>query len=560
MNNHRFTGRRYVFLLLTMVYVACNNENKPKEQDIVEQPAAFEVRVSDNLKSTLGFILDNKGRLNDSVILQRDALVNLFYTNNEFKPLWCDKENWLPAGNALLSFIENAKEYGLFPSDYHYKPLNSIRNAFVTDSVARKNAALWARADLMMTDAFVQLARHLKQGRLPYDSVTLRTDSILGDDFYRGVWDRVQQSGSVTSTLRQLEPHEKAYDSLKTGLKFFLDSVGTFKRYTYLPFPFKDSVEFFKLLQKRLFESDLVTSPSEPIDTATWRQVLRGFQEREGLKVTGRINENTILKLNNTDWEKFKRIAITLDRYKLLPDSMPETYVWVNIPAFMLRVYNSDTVVLESRVIVGQPRTRTPLLTSQISNFITYPQWTVPTSIIFKEMLPQIKHNIAYLTKQNLMVVDNNDSIIDPARIDWTKMNKNHFPYKLRQRQGDDNSLGVLKFNFPNKYSVYLHDTNARWLFSKSGRALSHGCVRVKEFEKLADFLVRNDTIRYHPDTLHNWIRREEKHVVSGFQRTPIFIRYFTCEGKNGGVKFYDDIYGEDKILQERYFADKPVQ
>ncbi|MFT3824577.1 MAG: L,D-transpeptidase family protein [Chitinophagaceae bacterium] len=542
--------------------MACNGEEKkPKNVDIVEHPAAFDVRVSDNIKSVLGFALDNKGRLNDTVVLDRDTLVNQFYNNNEFKPLWCDKENWLPSGNALLSFIENAKEYGLFPTDYHYRPLSNIQHSFLTDSTARKNAALWARADLMMTDAFVQLARHLKQGRLPYDSVTLRTDSVLGDDFYHSVWERLRQTGSVISTLHELEPKHPGYDSLKTGLKFFLDSVGSFKRYTYLPFPIKDSAAFFRLLQKRLFESDLVPSPSEPLDTAAWRQVLSNFQAtHEGLKVTGRINENTVLRLNNTDWEKFKRIAITLDRYKLLPDSMPVTYVWVNLPAYTMRVYNSDTLVLESRVIVGQPRTRTPLLTSQISNFITYPQWTVPTSIIFKEMLPQIKRNVAYLAKQNLMVVDNNDSILDPANIDWSKMSKNHFPYKLRQRQGDDNSLGVLKFNFPNKYSVYLHDTNARWLFSKSSRALSHGCVRVKEFEKLADFLVRNDTIRYHPDTLRNWIKREEKHVVSGFQRTPIFIRYFTCEGKNDRVKFYDDIYGEDKLAQEALFADKPVQ
>ena len=103
-------------------------KNKPKEQDIVEQPAAFEVPVSDNLKSTLGFILDNKGRLNDSVILQRDALVNLFYTNNnEFKPLWCD-ENWL--GNAYFLLLKMPR-IRFVPSDYHYKPLNSIRNAFV---------------------------------------------------------------------------------------------------------------------------------------------------------------------------------------------------------------------------------------------------------------------------------------------------------------------------------------------------------------------------------------------------------------------------------------------
>jgi murein L,D-transpeptidase YcbB/YkuD len=155
------------------------------------------------------------------------------------------------------------------------------------------------------------------------------------------------------------------------------------------------------------------------------------------------------------------------------------------------------------------------------------------------------------------MVVNKNDSIVDPHKVNWRKFSKRYFPYQLKQREGDDNSLGVLKFNFPNKYSVYLHDTNARWLFGKSNRALSHGCVRVKDFMKLADFLVRNDSVKYNKDTLRNWIKRQEKHTIYGFKRTPVFIRYFTCEGKNGHLRIYDDIYGEDKILREKYFTDK---
>ncbi len=148
------------------------------------------------------------------------------------------------------------------------------------------------------------------------------------------------------------------------------------------------------------------------------------------------------------------------------------------------------------------------------------------------------------------MVVDKNDSIIDPHTINWSQLSKKYFPYLLKQRQGDDNSLGVLKFNFANKYSVYLHDTNVRWMFSRANRALSHGCVRVKDFLKLADFLVRDDTLKHHPDTLRHWIARQEKHIVSGFHRVPIYIRYFSCEGKNGKLRIYDDIYAEDKVLR----------
>ena len=549
-----------LFTAFTSGLFSCSTvPEKPKEKDIVEIPEQLDIRITRNIRKNLDFILANKGRLSDTVLLSMDSAVGALYSANDYAPLWSKQEHWSPEADSLYSFIEHSKEYGLFPNDYHLRALHRIRSLVSTDTTAGKDAALWSRGELIFSDALFLIAKHLKQGRLVYDSVTLRKDTVLPQVFFLKVFEQLQHSKNLTGTLRALEPKHSSYDSLKAGLKFFLDSVTTFKRYTYLPYPVKDSASFYSLLQKRFFEDDVVLSATDQMDTAAWRAAIRSYQQAKGLKVTGKINEATVHSLNNTDWEKFKRIAINLDRYKLLPDTLPATYVWVNLPSYRLKLIDFDSIALESRVIVGTPKTRTPVLTSEISNFITYPQWTVPYSIIFKEMLPQIQKSTEYLRKQNLMVVDKNDSIIDPNTIDWSKLSKKRFPYLLKQRQGDDNSLGVLKFNFANKYSVYLHDTNARWLFGKSARALSHGCVRVKEWEKLSHFLVRNDSVKYHPDTLRSWINRQEKHVVYGFRKIPIYIRYFTCEGSDGKVKFYDDIYGEDKILRQRYFADKSI-
>lgn len=546
-------------LVFTPFIVACHSTQKPPESDIVEAPEQFDVRVSRNIKAALDFVLDNRGRLNDTVVLAKDTIVNNLYKSRNWQPIWCGQEAWSPLGDSLYNFIRHAERYGLFPADYHYRALSGIRNLIATDSNALRDAALWSRADLMLTDAFFQICRHLNQGRLDYDSVTLRKDTVLGEEFYRRAFDSLVHYRNVATVFHQLEPKHSGYTALKEALGKFIDSVGSFRRHTYIAWPNKDSAALYAALQRRLFEEDYVLSPSDSMTAEEWKQAISQYQKSKGLKETGKLNAATIQTLNFTDWEKFKRVAITLDRYRLLPDTLPTTYIWVNIPSYNLQVVDSGKVVLESRVIVGSPRTRTPLLTSSVSNFITYPQWTVPYSIIFKEMLPQIKKDVNYLAKQNLMVVDKNDSIIHPDSINWHRLNKKNFPYLLKQRQGDDNSLGVLKFNFPNKYSVYLHDTNARWLFNQANRALSHGCVRVKEFQKLADFLVRNDTVRYHPDTLRNWIKRQEKHVVSGFARVPIFIRYFSTEGREGRLVFYDDIYGEDKALRDRYYADKAI-
>jgi murein L,D-transpeptidase YcbB/YkuD len=547
-----------LFFILSVAVVACNDENKkPAEKDVVAKPQKLQERVSDDLKKILEYADKNKGSINDSVHLNYVRLDNSFYESKNYQTIWSDSGKWSPLGDSLFRFIKDANEYGLFPQDYHYNSLAFIQRA-MADSFARKNAILWTRADILFTDAFFSLVKDLKQGRLNYDSVTLRKDTVLTDSFFIQNITSAFEIKNIDSTLHLLEPKYAGYDSLKLYAKDFL-AKAKFKPFTYLIYPYKDSVAFFKQLQKRFFEIGLIKNDSTDMDTTEFINVIKKYQKEKNFKVTGVTSEPLIDKLDNTDWEKFKRIAITLDRYKLLPDTLPHTYVWVNLPSFFLQVMDNDTVALESKIIVGAPKTRTPLLTSDITNFITLPQWTVPSSIIFKEMLPKIQQNIDYLKKENLIVVDNNDDVVDPSKVKWKKLNKNHFPYQLKQQEGDNNSLGVIKFNFRNKYSVYLHDTNVRWMFGKSFRALSHGCVRVKEWEKMSDFLVRNDSVKYKPDTLRAWIKRQEKHTVSGFKRVPIFIRYFTCAGKDGHVVFYDDIYGEDKFLREKYFSAKAV-
>lgn len=538
-------------------FITTNDQEKPHEKDIVKRPAELDDHIKDNLKTVLIYASYNDGRITDTTQIKLYTLVNSIYNKNDFLPVWSKKGRWLPSCDTLFSFIDQSKMYGLFPSDYHFNALSNIRKSIAEDSVERKNAVLWTRADILLTDAFLLISKHLKQGRLPFDTLTSRKDTIFSDSMYVDALERFRTYNDI-GVFKGMEPVHTGYKDIKKGLRSFLDSA-EFRRFTYLPFPYKDSSQFYNLLQRRLFELDIFPSPSAFLDAEAWRDAINQYQEANNLKVTGRINESTISSLNNTDWEKFKLIALTLDKYKLFPDTMPATYLWVNIPAYYMKVIDSDSVALQSKVIVGTPKTQTPELNSEISNFITYPQWTVPYSIIFKEMLPQIQKNIDYLKKQNLMVVDKQDSVIDPATIEWSKLSKKKFPYLIKQRQGDDNSLGILKFNFRNPYSVYLHDTNARWLFNRTNRSMSHGCVRVQKWRDLAHFLIRNDAARFPVDTLASWITRQEKHIISGFAKLPIYIRYFTCEGNEGKITFYDDIYAEDKMLKEKYFFDKSI-
>jgi murein L,D-transpeptidase YcbB/YkuD len=547
-----------VFLFLAIFYGCHGKPSTPGATDNVGSTGKADEFVGTDLKSVLQYAEADADRMNDTTTLRYRKLEDSFYESNGYTPIWSNKEQWLPLSDSLLAFIRDSKNYGLFPSDYHWGALSFIQRIVQEDTNARKNAALWTRGDLLLTDAFFTLVKDLRHGRLDFDSITLRKDSVLPDSLFTKTLAAARGAGTIAAVLDSLEPRHPGYDSLKRYLKDFL-ATAHFKKNTWLDYPYMDSAVFYTALGHRLQESGYIDSAAEKFDTAMLASAMRLYQQTNKLKVTGKPTQEMVNMMNNSDWEKFKRIAINLDRYKLLPDTLPKTYVWVDLPAFQLQVVDSDTVVLESRVIVGAPKTRTPLLTSEISNFVTYPQWTVPVSIIMKEMLPAIKKNVDYLRKQNLMVVDDNDSIRDPSKINWKRLNKHNFPYQLKQRQGDDNSLGVMKFNFRNKYDVYLHDTNVRWMFDKNFRALSHGCVRVKEWRKLSTFLIRKDTMRYHPDTLKAWIARQEKHTIYGFARVPIFIRYYTVVGRKGKLAFYDDIYGEDGELRNRYFARKPI-
>jgi murein L,D-transpeptidase YcbB/YkuD len=567
MEKPRFSSRRpgflitHIFLLLLInCVIGCEEKPKvpvkPPVKDIVVKKEAWEDRTAKNLKQYLEYAVENNGKLNDTASVAHIRLLDSFYKNNNYNLVWSLRGSTKFIGTKLVEFIKNSPEYGLFPQDYGLDRLERIQGLVQVDTNAKNDATLWVRNDLFLTDAFMSLSKDLKQGRLAYDSVTLRKDTVLTDSFYLGLLHEAIDKNEIQQTLHAVEPKFAAYDSIKAYLPAFLDSA-KFVNHTFLMYPYADSIRFFKLLEKRLFEDSCMALVENKIDTIALAKGIRKYQRRKGWNPTGKVNDALVRSLNNFDLQKFRTIAINLDRYKLLPDTFPTTYIWINLPTYKLKMWDSGAVAFESRVIVGATKTRTPLLTSEVVNFITYPQWTVPYSIIIKEMLPEIKKDSNYLAKQNLMVVDYNDSILDPKLIDWHKVSKKNFPYMIKQRQGDDNSLGIIKFNFRNKYSVYLHDTNARWLFSKSERALSHGCVRIQEWQKMADFLIRKNQEKFPADTIKAWFKRQEKHVVTGFPKIPIYIRYITCEGVNGKLKFFEDIYGEDQLLTEKYFSNK---
>lgn len=534
----------FFFLLLA----GCKENHKTiSERAVVAQPKELAPTTTQIIHNTLEELKEHQL---DSFPLYNDFWLHPIYKSRDYKTIWMSDGNWNPEGDSLLHLLNNCRTLGLFPEHYQLAQLTSLREQTLSSgNKINLDASLWAKADLLLTAAFVELVKDLKIGRLVRDSI-LEKDSAF-DFRYFNLQLKNFQSKSTSEFVSGLEPKHYRYHELKLALQDFLKTAD-FRRHIFINR--KDSAHLRENVAARLNEED--SFHLEANDSLALSRAIKKYQTSKSVKADGKIGPQLINLLNQNDLDRFTRIAITLDRYKILPP-LPETYLWVNIPSFRLELIVDDISILSSKIVVGKPGTRTPILTSAISDMITYPQWTIPNSIIKKDILPALKKDPGYLAKKGYSLSDGSGVEIDPYSIDWSKYNKG-IPYKIIQGSGDANALGVLKFNFPNKFSVYLHDTNQRYLFGQQKRALSHGCVRVQSWKQLAYYLLDREQVALNAtpkDSLDAWLERKEKHIIPLRKHLPLYIRYFTCAAENGKLVFYEDIYGEDRKLREQFFA-----
>jgi L,D-transpeptidase YcbB len=549
--NYRFLRDNLLIVIVLSSLFACNRKRVLREKEIVRDVRELSEVIPEHIAERLEYIADNKDVMEDSIPALRSGALNYFYQQTNNGPVWSSDGVLDSQGDSLFQYVMHADESGLRPADYHSAALERAITRIRGDAAAKKDAALWAQVDLLMTDAFMKLAADLRFGTGPRDSITLRKDSVYSDTLLANYLTSALHQHIVGFTLREQEPQYQGYQSLKSAWTNFKGMYSLMK-WDSLPLTYTDTPAFRQQLINRLVQSGhLDTSGGHGSDTVLLKKGIRAFQKEFNMYEDGKPGKKTIQVMNKSfaDWEV--QVAVNMDRWRKLPDSLPQRFIMVNVPGYRMELWDSGTVVVTSKVIVGAPRTRTPLLNSRMTNFVMYPYWRVPFSITTKEMLPAIKKDRAYLAKKNLEIIDGNGNAVNPDSVDWSRMSKNYFPYVLRQMDGLENSLGIMKFNFMNKYAVYLHDTNSRGLFSNSYRALSHGCVRVQQWDSLSMYLTKNDA-RHPRDSMRRWLANGEKKQIDIQRSVPIYFRYFTAEGRNGSLLLHEDIYGEDRVLRKQ--------
>lgn len=549
--NNKFLSKIFIVSLLISSIISCKSNNKSETTST--KLIATEIKtLFDNQK-------EPKTSIEDSSLLTTPNETIAAYKDANYEPLWIKDEGLTNNGQTLINFIRNVRSYGLIPEAYNLQKITSQYNKLQLDSLwenERKNPKNWARIDILLTDAFLSISRNLDRGYIPLDS--LSKDATYSAAKYKEALINTRKTDNLLQILESFEPKSKSYQDLKKLLPNFLSAADFSKKYTFIDYPITNKNKFVAQIIKRSKEENLLPNDVTNLDSIELSNLVKRIQEKKNLEIDGKYGRQLILALNNTDSEKFLKIVINMDRLRRNREEYPNRYLWVNLPSFYLQVFENGETKIESKVIIGKPNTRTPLITSKINQITTYPTWTIPTSIISKEILPNIKKNNNYLNRKGYSIFDASGQKVNPDSVNWSSYEKG-IPFKVVQPGGDANSLGIMKFNFPNKYSVYLHDTNQRSLFNNSFRSLSHGCVRVQNWDSLYQYIILSDKRANDDDIASNgvlvdsvktWLNAKKRRTVSIVNELPIYIRYYTAASKNGKIEFYEDVYGEDNKIR----------
>jgi murein L,D-transpeptidase YcbB/YkuD len=338
--------------------------------------------------------------------------------------------------------------------------------------------------------------------------------------------------------LTSYEPVNRQYNLLKDQLKiYYLIENENWTRLQIDKIVKRgDSSPLIPVIKKQLeLLRDITSSDSSTVFDSLLLEGVKSFQTRLGLKISGEIGPAFMAELNIPIHDRIRQILINMERIRWVPATPVTDYILVNIPEFRLHMYEKGKLAFSMNAIVGSQVHSTVIFSGKLSQVVFSPYWNVPQGILKNEVLPGIKRNRNYLTRHNM---------------EWSRGS-------VRQKPGKSNSLGLVKFLFPNSYNIYLHDTPSKSLFSETQRAFSHGCIRLSEPKKLAAFLLRKDSTWTTAKIMAAMNSGKEKYVqLRGDNRVPVFIGYFTAwVDHTGKLNFRKDIYGHDQKMSERLFV-----
>ncbi len=513
--------------------------------------------ITDNLQSLLQTHL--KG--------QNKPIIQNIYNQTGNKPLWIGTQNTKKMSQLIQALKDPLFNYKnkQFDQKAIKKLLYNLDNGSVS---AKKHAAVYARLDLLLTNSMVRLVRFIVQGDVDWNLVQKKFKALKSSNDIRIDWEMSSKpfpsqgqltsaivNGNIRGYLISLLPMEIRYKKLVKLLKNYR-VMDKFPKIEYSKSSLKLGdwsgrvVEVKKRLQ---ISGDYPKKASlDRTFGKTLEKAVITYQKRYLLKVDGKVDKTMTYYLNQPAKKNIQAIITNLDKTKLYPKSFESEHIEVNIPDFNLRYYRNGSKIMKMGIVVGRMDRPTPIFSDKVEYMVVNPTWTVTDNLIKRDLIPVLKEQPDYLKEHNIHVFSGNKEVeVNYAMLEPHMHSNKRVPYRFVQYPGDNNALGRIKFMFPNKYAVYLHDTDNKTLLTRRYKLYSSGCMRVDKPFELMDILLTNAKKSYNRSDIERIIETNKPTTIRLRRPVPVHMLYFTVYEEDGLAYFKHDVYMFDKIIEE---------
>ena len=528
----------FLLFLSVITLLACNNQNN-KEEKKSKKISKRDLSINAS-NSYSDLFLDSMDVVNfiakDSIPDSISRRITSFYNTRNYQFAWFSSDGLSEQAMGFTSLLNFTAD-----TSKEQKSLLKTLDGMMADSDLSvsskdKNAI---NTELRLTQNFIQYTRnnfekgYIKRKEAERFIPFKKVDAVDNAD---SLLNKKHSDDKYFSDIN--EP----YKLLSEQLKKYLEIIKSNQWLEIPPFSKKiklgDSSAGIRALKNDMFlTGDLTVKDSSTVYDAALTNAIKNFQQRNGFTPDGKISKDFLTRVSINPKERLQQILINMNRMRWLPVTPPGKLALVNIPEFVLHMYDGTKEDFSMPVVVGKEGHNTVLFSDRLTTIVFSPYWNVPPSIVKKEILPGMDKDPNYLQAHNMEIYGNAGGLPE-----------------VRQLPGDKNSLGKVKFLFPNIFNIYFHDTPAKSLFSKDQRAYSHGCIRLSDPTKMADYLLQ-DNKTWTPEKINEAMNSGKEQFVELKDPIAVFITYYTAwVDKNGQLNFRDDIYGHDKSVADKMF------
>jgi len=526
---------------------------------------------STTLDDKLNFILNNQPQ-QLSLYQAEQKQVQRLYKKNHNLPLWIGHAKNL---NTLLEVLQDPY-FNYKYKDFHQSQIEQYTYLLNNSMNLNMHSEELSKLDILLTRAYIQLVKFIVKSDINWSMVQTKMMGLKEAKDITANWEMVRKSlpsssrlftaikhQNIKDFLSSLIPLKKEYQELIDTLSFY-QNMNNLERIKYeKDLKPGDKHPYIKAIKRRLIlTKDLRNKDNTSnLFDEELKHALFSYKDRFKLKQNGRIDKVVIYYMNKPVQHLIEKIIVNLDKLKVFPNHFPSEYIRVNLPDFTMNYYRNNQSILEMRAVVGKPERPTPIFSSYMTYLEINPTWTIPENLVRRDLIVALEEHPDYLKEHNIHVFygwnkkgemkDFKPSMLTP----YADKSRGAIPYRFVQYPGDDNALGRVKFMFPNKYSVYLHDTDNKSLFQYRYRVYSSGCMRLEKPFELLEVLKSRISYKYRK-LIDKYQYTLKTKVIKFNKKLPVHTTYFTVFKRNGLTYFRKDIYEYDKFIKESEIKD----